>query len=91
MNAKDYLLGGLAGFVAGGLFSWYSLKPTTAYEIKLDGHDRDLLIVKNRGNTNAFLVKQADGSFKNLDDVQENESAEIIQRTKDIKSKLMQK
>jgi hypothetical protein len=93
MGVKEYFATGLCGLVLGVVggvaISKHYTEPVAIYEKKVEGDSRNFLVLQRRGSDKIPFVKQADGSFKRLDDVQSDESeakrAELEALTKKLK------
>jgi len=77
MSAGNYILGG-AILVGVGMFGGVSLKgcfdkPVTIYERQIEGDSKEYLVLELQGVPSVPFVKQTDGTYKRLDDVQEAE------------------
>ena len=90
MNFGKYLLTGVLGLVAGMLVGTcserYEAKPVAIYERRIEGDQRNFLVVERRGPLEPKkipFVKQADGSFKRLDDVQTVEGEELYKKLRE--------
>ena len=84
MDVSDYVIGAVIGlsiaFIGGGIVRGCVTKPVAIYEKQIEGDQRKYLILERRGNPPVPFVKQADGSYKRLDDVQEAESEALSKK-----------
>lgn len=68
------ILGPIIGAAMGfglGHFMDYQYSPVTSYERKIDGDEREFLIIERRIGRKFLFVKDSEGKYKRFDELQE--------------------
>lgn len=78
-------IGLIAGIFIGGETSKRQYNPTSAYVLELNGDERPDLVLKSNSGFRFYLVQQKDGTYKNLDRIQESQRESIEEKVRGIK------